>query len=451
MSIWGRIVSVLAFLVIASPVGAGDLTPPGAPAPSMKTLDEVEPRIPVGPLTTPGDADSVYRLNQPGSYYLTGNVQGEVGKHGIEVLGRDITLDLMGFSVIGVTGSLNGIQMNFDGTSSSNIRLRNGTIRDFDGAGVNVGSAAAIPGRFERLAAINNGGIGIMAFIASAVDCVAVSNGSHGIYLGRYSVATRCSSNNNGGSGFVVEGSTILSDCVANANSGIGFGVIGGFGGQIFRNCIADFNDGHGFNLRSGTVVEGCVAIGMPASGQVAAGFRTTGDSNVFTDCVARDNTGAGFDLSSGATLTGCSATTSAGPGFLLGANARADACAATANVGEGFVLADGGTITNSSSTDNAGDGVVLANHCTATGNTVVGNGASAAIAGFRVDGDLNRLEGNRVGDNGRSYIFIGTRNIAVRNLGGGNMAAADLGLGNFFPGPAANPATAGPWDNLSH
>lgn len=445
------LVAAIAISAVPASLHAGDLAPPGPPGATMKTLDQVEPRIPVGPLTTPGDADSVYRIDQPGSYYLAGNVQGEVGKHGIEVLGRDITLDLRGHSVIGVPGSLNGIQMEFGVTSTSNIRLRNGTVRDFGGAGVYVDSAAAIPGRFEGIAAINNGGVGIMAFIASAIDCVAVSNGSLGIYLGRYSTATRCASNNNGGDGYFIEGSTILSDCVANANSGIGFNTVTGFGGQVLRNCIADFNDGHGFSLRSGAVVEGCVAIGMPASGQVAAGFRTAGDSNVFRDCVARDNTGAGFDLASGATLTGCSATTGAGPGFLLGASARVENCSANLNVGEGFVLADGGTITNSSSTNNAGDGVVLANHCTATGNTVVGNGASSAIAGFRIDGDLNRIEANRVGDNGRSYIFIGTRNIAVRNIGGGNLAAADLGIGNFFPGPTATPATAGPWDNLSH
>ena len=35
-------------------VGAGELDPAGAPAPTMKTLEEVEPRIPIGPNTTPG-------------------------------------------------------------------------------------------------------------------------------------------------------------------------------------------------------------------------------------------------------------------------------------------------------------------------------------------------------------------------------------------------------------
>ena len=53
----------------------GSLTPPpGAPAPVMKTLDQVEPRTQVTQTTCPGNASAVHVISAPGSYYLTANV-----------------------------------------------------------------------------------------------------------------------------------------------------------------------------------------------------------------------------------------------------------------------------------------------------------------------------------------------------------------------------------------
>src|SRR5882757_10456894 len=50
----------------------GSLTPPGAPAPTMKSLDQLEPRTDV--LKLSGDGANSYIISQPGSYYLTTNV-----------------------------------------------------------------------------------------------------------------------------------------------------------------------------------------------------------------------------------------------------------------------------------------------------------------------------------------------------------------------------------------
>ena len=44
----------------------GSLTPPGPPALTMKTLQQVEPRVPI--------SSAPFTISQPGSYYLTTNL-----------------------------------------------------------------------------------------------------------------------------------------------------------------------------------------------------------------------------------------------------------------------------------------------------------------------------------------------------------------------------------------
>ena len=118
----------------------GPLTPPGAPAPTMKTLDQVEPRTPIDATHTPGDADSLFKITQPGSYYLTGNITGVAAKHGIEIAAGGVTLDLMGFDLSGIAGSLDGVSSTV--ASLTSISIRNGSIRAWGDEGIDLGTIA---------------------------------------------------------------------------------------------------------------------------------------------------------------------------------------------------------------------------------------------------------------------------------------------------------------------
>jgi hypothetical protein len=105
----------------------GPLTPPpGAPVPTMKTLDQVEPGT---PLVTgaPGvaiDPSGTITISQPGAYHLTANLTVTSG-NGITITSDNVTLDLRGFTI--ATTGTGGIGINISGRTR--ISIRNGHIR----------------------------------------------------------------------------------------------------------------------------------------------------------------------------------------------------------------------------------------------------------------------------------------------------------------------------------
>jgi len=107
----------------------GSLTPPGAPAPTMKTLAQIEPRTPI--------ATAPFTISQPGSYYLTTNLTVS-GGNAITIAANGVTLDLNGFTISSTANPASGTAVLISG-GLQDITIQNGHIRGGvtnDGSGV---------------------------------------------------------------------------------------------------------------------------------------------------------------------------------------------------------------------------------------------------------------------------------------------------------------------------
>lgn len=242
---------------------AGPLNPPaGAVQGTYKTLSEVEPRTALGPTTTPGDSVCVYRITQPGSYYLTGNVTGVSGKHGIIIAASNVTLDLGGFTVQGVAGSQSGIATTVAGFSR--ITIRNGKVRGWQESGIDLVQGTAEHCRFSAIESSDNGNAGIRVPNRSwAEDCNTNNNAGYGMDVYDLCTVMRCSAIDNGSNGIDISESGLVQDCVASGNTGSG---IRGMNRVRIIDCRSDNNTMAGVRATYACLVRGnsCSGNGGP-------------------------------------------------------------------------------------------------------------------------------------------------------------------------------------------
>ncbi len=240
-----------------------------APARAVDGVIEINQTCaPVG--CFPGDAARFpITITEGGSYRLTSNLTADMGANAIEItvagMGPGVTLDLNGFEVIGVAGSLDGIIATAWATRS--VTVRNGTVRDFGGDGIDLGVAnGAI---VEGIHARENGGRGIHAGFAGNV---------------RVSVAY-----GNGDAGILVNNDGLVESCVAEGNTGAGIYAYGGsvrgslayqnsfYGVQAYRSTVSD-TSAHGNTLAGFFINEGNLVDSTSVQNTVGGGCIYVGD-----------------------------------------------------------------------------------------------------------------------------------------------------------------------------
>jgi hypothetical protein len=410
---------VLGTAALAGIARAGPLNPPsGAVAGTSKPLGEIEPRIAVNATNTPGAGVAIFRITQPGSYYLTGDVIGVSGLSGIIITASDVTLDLNGFRVQGVAGSFIGISHSGSG---GRVTIRNGTVSGWGASGVSVSSGASA--LIEQVTVSLNGGGGISVVNDAFVrDCFALSNTGQGISVGSRCVVIDCRAAFNMGAGISTAGQCQLVGCIATQNTSTTFAgiVLGSFSSLV--NCLSYGNTLDGISL--GNV---CECLDSNASSNGGYGFRTANDVNV-SRCYAGNNTLAGI---------------------LANFNVRVDQCVLSQNNTHGIEATSQCSITNNTCRNNGigagvtnGAGIFIASPNTVS--VVDSNHCVVNDVGIRIEGTNNFIRRNVVSASAVSNYIIAAGNRTAPIVTPPSTTAVSGSTGGSGLG------TTDPWANLA-
>ncbi|MDH3792946.1 MAG: right-handed parallel beta-helix repeat-containing protein, partial [Rhodospirillales bacterium] len=273
-----------------------------------------------------------FTISAPGSYYLTGDLTlVATNTTGITVNADNVTIDLMGFSMIGPGGAGSGAGISMSGRT--NVEVRNGTVRDFRNSGIVELSGAGQYHRLLDLRVVSNGATGIhLASVGNLIrDCTVSGNGNNGITAGVSATAIGNTASNNSQIGiFASSGTSLIGNTVYNNGSD---GIRAGNGATVTRNS---------------------------ANGNGGVGIQTNANSATLSENSAYDNVGDGFDI---------------GPGSAAVGNV------ARANGANGFTVGVGATVTSNTAYLNQNDGINLLGDSLVNGNTAFNNNQS--LGGF--------------------------------------------------------------------
>src|SRR5436190_1260250 len=294
------LISISAFQLFSlSAFAQGSLTPPGPPAPTMKTLDQLdaklEPRIPISSLP--------FTISAPGSYYFTGNLHFTATTgDAITVSVGNITIDLMGFTLsssAAVTGE--AIHIN---TNLRNIAVKDGTIA----GNTTVTSTGTSPNlTFTTVEGGFNQGIDANS-PPEAVNCqfshLRISGcRTYALRAGAYGIVEQVTAKNNGHTGILaLSGSVTNSAATFNGNTGIS--------ATSVTNSTATSNRIFGISVPSGSVSNSTALLN--GSTGISAAFSSVTSSS------ASSNGGDGISAPSGS-VTNCTSSLNGSNGIIAG------------------------------------------------------------------------------------------------------------------------------------
>jgi hypothetical protein len=421
----------------------------------MKSLDQIASTgIPINAANTPGNGTNQFIISAAGSYYLTGNLNGVSGMNGILINAANVTVDLNGYQMAGINGSLTAITDG--GVNHGNATIRNGSIINWGDNGVDL--SHSFDSLVSDLIVTNNGAIGLSLGDASvARDCMMRNNNGDNILTGFNANLSHCTAVGSAtGNGFDLGQDSTMTDCVANFNAV--HGINAALGCQLSR-CTANQNASTGISASDGVLLDACLAYNNTSAGIIC------GAASTLRGCVANNNgnstTVVALQTSSNCTLVDCTASNNTAQyGLVANPGSTVSHCTASNNTSNqttsGGILAAGSTITDCTTNGNAntsanpsnntgmgiycnggdslierctsagnkGDGINVVDRCLVRGNLANDNGA----AGVHSTGSGSEIDGNQATNNGGPGIQVdATINLIVRNA-----ARANGGAGNY-------------------
>jgi parallel beta-helix repeat protein len=389
----------------------------------MKTLDQVQPRIIVNSTNTPGNSSNQFIISQSGSYYFAGNLTGVSGKNGILINAVNVSLDLNGFQMLGVSGSLAAITDG--GNNNGNVRIHNGTIRAWGGAGLEL--SHSFDSIISDLIAADCGGIGIDAGDGFVLrDCMARNNTGDNIKTGFNATVFHCTAAASvTGDGINLGQDSTLANCAANFNGA--YGILTSVACHVSHSTASD-NSGGGIAIDSYTTLISCTASrNVAISGRgISAGAGCT-----LVNCTASQNTVQyGIVAGTGSTVANCTASynTSAqnNSAGIFVSDSTVEGCTAFSNAttagttshltGVGINAGGFSTVRHCTASVNGGSGIYVNGYSLVQDNLVY-SGAFNGGGGIEVNSTDSRIEGNQVVSSSAAGILVtGTGNLIIRN-----------------------------------
>lgn len=439
---------------ITSLLAQGSLTPPSAPAPTMRTLDEIDESIQSLEawidITTLPVTNYSYIISEPGKYALMTNLI--QNPFSIDIVSSNVWLDLNGHLMQSPSGGGFGIDI---ATNMSNVTILNGTLHQYERA-INGRKASYI--MLNNLTVLDSTGYGIMTGPNSTIrNCRVEKSTITGFDISSNSTVTGCTAMNNP-YGFYCDSNVQLTDCHASYNQ-IGFDI--DFNASI-SGCSSTSNTLYGIRASSENhIINSCV-IGNGNKGVIA------GDNNRIEGCLVNQNANNGIDVDNENLIIDCSVTENKGTYGILGAyrvsiqnsliannigggsesygvslgagsqiidslvGANKSTNATPTNVQGAGIKGSAITIKNCTIQYNDGDGIIVSAECDIRNNQVRGNGYSSGDgAGIRVTGTGNSISDNVLQSNDRGLEVEAADNLIVRNHARNNDTNWVIAAGN--------------------
>lgn len=397
----------------------GSLTPPGSPAPTMRSLDQIYDAVTM-PQTDAGRiairaADIPLNITESGSYYLAESVSFSGQESGISIFASDVTLDLNGFTLTGPGKNAVGGNAVTLVNGISGVRILNGTIRDWASGGIVwVSSEARFPVisdvRVEEI-----GGVGISAgFGATIEDSIVLGTNGDGISAGDGAIVRRCRVENSGDTNlrnsFLVGSRSVIEGCVAKNNAGRGFSA--NFDSR-YTDCTALANGADGFFLDG--IIGGVHYVRCSSKGNVGSGFVLSA-RGVLIESLAHGNQQHGIQVSGNSAVSQVrianSVSTQNSLNGLMGSGPRGSVLASYfaengqdgINVGLGWIVRE-----NHSSNNGRGTGVTDGAGIRASGgSTIVGNHSDFNDVGLASGAATNYFGENLLRSNSTAKVLNG-------------------------------------------